>query len=266
MTIKKKMALRRVEHAVVVYGTEFLVSLSWGLEVALLALVEVTEVKRGTPDLYAACALVVLVVWPVVTSCLICLAPSDNVPRVTAGVVVLDMFYEAPEHSDHRRVRPDSLVGSCVRLLLQWLGGFIGYAFLLSWFPRVEYHLFAIWNSLGANVNGFVVYGAQIVVNGCAGAMWLHQASEPRGPSRFLSAMQSGTWLAGLLFPWGGPSFSMASYLWVQNGYLLASVVIPMAMCVSALGSALISAVLFEATRKDPGVPVFAKMKKKKNT
>ncbi len=263
------MSLKRVEKVVVAYGTEFLVSLAWIASYA--STLYFVEVDKGNimSAIYGANLVTAFIVWPLLSSALIALAPADNIPRVTAGIVVLDMAYEAPSHSDKRRVRPDSIGGSIARLFAQWLGGFVGYAFLLRFFPHIEHHLFAVWNSLGSSMNGFVTFGFLIALNGISGAMWLRQAEQPiekTGPGRFLSALHTGAWVVIFAVPWGGPSFSMASYLWLQNGYWLASVVIPGAMIISAVASGLLAIVLFEALREDTGAPVFATRKIKSST
>ena len=193
-----------------------------------------------------------LVVWPVISTIIIMLAPRNNPPRISSSAIFMEMIHDNTHRLRH--VEQESTELGILRLCLHWLGGFIGY-FLLNMVVDREYVEdrlnLIVWEPFGRNFNQYAILGLHVGVLGIMGAAWLRSAQSPRRihqerRSRLLIAIETYAWTACLLFPWGGPSFSIGSYLWVANAFGLPSVSVLLAMGVVSITGAIVAIFLCE--------------------
>lgn len=240
------------DRTVVSIMTEFLIAALWPLCLAYYAWMQFSPAAAWG----AAC-----LTWAIGTTFFIVCTPRLEPPRVTSGAVLADVFMRRTEMSLRRPwgIHHASGYEAAARLAAQWFGGFIGFACLPQIASRdaVEVVMYNIWGRLGS-YNVWSVFLLQISIASVMTAIWLRSAASHEPRTDVQKAIHSGAWVGSMMFPWGGPAFSIGSYLWVQNSFTLPSITIIPAMLATTVVSAVMGMIICEASYVSEERPAFA--------
>lgn len=191
--------------------------------------------------------------------------PAPPPPAIIGAFALMDTFFDngdrtvAPEESLPTRV--DNANGTLVaaRLALQFFAPIILYGTVTRTFPMIEPSLFQVWRGfLVQERSFFAILAIQVGIGAAATAMTLRasQVKVPERPGVFWEMMRSGLWLYLFSFPWGGPSFSLVSYLWVTNAYQQPSVIVVCVSMLVTLAQAVLGKILCELSYRERAIQV----------
>lgn len=182
---------------------------------------------------------------------------KDSIPPViSGGLIIHDLVLSHVMADDTvgsltaRHPKRDPVPVLVLRLLLQFAGATLAYGMARSMFPNMENGLLPIWKEMGKNRDFLFVLGMQILIPSVYGAFALRNANIPYTPvkNELFKYARTGQWLTLLVYPWGGPSFSLVGYLWAQVAYGLPSFGVLFIFIVSSVIQAVFIRILYEVS------------------
>jgi hypothetical protein len=175
-------------------------------------------------------------------------------PSISGAYVVNDLMFENDDRP--RFIEKQSNHMLFARLGAQWAGALIGNGYIESNFPGAKIAMTRLYTDIAGTRSFYMLLVVQIVMGSIQGGFTLRNAqTDPKKQLTqgiFWDAMRSGVWSSCLVYPWGGPSFSIISYMWVFYAYQQPSLMVLAVHVISilcqGLGAKLVSELSFRET------------------
>lgn len=114
-----------------------------------------------------------------------------------------------------------------IRMLMQALGGVVGYSMVSRWFPALPHVLITVWERIAEQYPLKLFIAGQVVIYSLTVGFQIRRhrtlTGSPDDDYVISHLARSGQFLYLLLFPIIAPSFAVTGILMYQNGYQLSS-------------------------------------------
>lgn len=246
----------RFERNIITLGAEFLGGCIWSLSLFPLAFPD--YIPRNAAILYGA-ALYIL---------LSALLRTLGHVAISGAFVTADLFFDMEVRPPVGRPRLDDTrdthYESWARLLMQATGTLVAYGFVSRICPNLESGMTSVWEGMRGSGSSLWTYlTLHFVVCSFIGGLSLRCAQivpKKNAPWRYDNSfisqtVKSGIWCIILTYPWGGPSCSIISFVWVARVYQMSDLTIVIALVTSivaqGIGAKVISEILwFDSDKK----------------
>ena len=187
--------------------------------------------------------------WAILSIGVVMCADADRFPLFTGGAVFSEWL-------DNKTTSGPAIL----RLLTMFVGNFLGWLCLNSIVSRavVEDQLYIVFGKLSL-AEPLVMFGVQIALLSLIAAA---RRTCDNTENKLQKAVKTWTWAALAMFPWGGASFTFASFLWVPKAYDIASLAMGVYLGISVIISGAVAYALHELYVTDQNQQRHSKQKR----